>query len=309
MTETIVTRSIDILLVDDCDLYFDLLDAVMTDWGLDHQMHYSANATDALAYLHHEGEYSDAPRPDLILLDLTMPGIDGHELLGRIKRDRELRAIPVVILSTSSDQEDIRRAYSRFANGYLTKPFEVLDLKNSLGAMHSFWFDIVTSARDAHDVFIDRAQVSHIDPHTCPLRILYIEDNPLDAAALVNAAQRLGFPREVQCVDTGDIALRLLRCEPPWENAARPDLILLDMHLPGKSGLEVLREIRATEDADHRYQIIGFTSDTSRETVEAAYHGFVTAVIQKPRTEDDLTRTLSAIAHWSNVMERVGPRD
>lgn len=305
MNETIVTRSIDILLVDDCDLYFDLLDAVMTDWGLEHRMHYAASAPAALQFLNSEGSHHDAPRPDLILLDLSMPSIDGHELLGQIKHDPNLRSIPVVILSTSTNQDDIRRAYSRFANGYLTKPFEVMDLKNSLGAMHAFWFDIVTSTQDAGDLYLDRAQVTHIDPQSCAARILYVEDNPLDAAMLVETAQRLGFPHEVQCVETGEAALQFVRREPPFENAERPDLILLDMGLPDTSGLDVLSEIRETEDSNHRYQIIGFTADTSPETVESAYHGFITAMIQKPHSEDQLTRVLSAIAHWSNVMERV----
>ena len=209
-------------------------------------MFYAGSAPITLEFLRREGEHADAPRPDLILLDLSMPGIDGHELLGQIKHDRELRSIPVVILSTSTDQADIRRAYSLFASGYLTKPFDVIDLKKSIGAMHTFWFDIVTTTLDAGDLYLDRAQVTQIDPQSCPARILYVEDNPVDADLLVDTAQLLGFPHAVQCVDSGEAALQYVRRESPYEDAERPDLILLDMRLPGLSGLDVLREIRET---------------------------------------------------------------
>jgi CheY-like chemotaxis protein len=78
----------------------------------------------ALDYLHRRGEYADAPRPDLILLDLNLPRKDGHEVLAEIKGDDELRVIPVVVLTTSAAEEDILRSYELHANAYVTKPVD-----------------------------------------------------------------------------------------------------------------------------------------------------------------------------------------
>jgi len=79
---------------------------------------------EALSYLRREGDFADAPRPDLILLDLNLPRVDGREVLQVIKNDEDLRRIPVVVLTTSQADEDILRSYSLHANAYVTKPVD-----------------------------------------------------------------------------------------------------------------------------------------------------------------------------------------
>lgn len=81
-----------------------------------------ASGEEALAFLRRQGRYAGAPRPDLVLLDLNLPGLSGHEVLATIKSDPDLAAIPVVILSSSGAEEDIRRCYDAQANGYILKP-------------------------------------------------------------------------------------------------------------------------------------------------------------------------------------------
>ena len=86
----------------------------------------------ALAFLRREAEYADAPRPDLILLDLNLPRMDGHEVLANIKSDADLQRIPVVVLTTSDAEEDVLRSYDLHANAYVTKP---VDFERFLGVV------------------------------------------------------------------------------------------------------------------------------------------------------------------------------
>jgi len=110
------------------------------------------DGVEALAYLRHQGSYADAKTPDLILLDLNLPKKSGREVLAEIKEDEQLKSIPVVVLTTSADKEDIARAYSHHANCYVTKP---VDLEQFLRAVHSienFWLTFVRfPASGEHD--------------------------------------------------------------------------------------------------------------------------------------------------------------
>jgi len=82
------------------------------------------DGVDAMAYLRKEGQFADSPRPDLVLLDLNLPRMDGREVLAAMKSDPELRRIPVVVLTTSEAEEDVLRSYSLHANAYVTKPVD-----------------------------------------------------------------------------------------------------------------------------------------------------------------------------------------
>jgi CheY-like chemotaxis protein len=115
---------IEVLLVED-----DPGDVLMTQEAFDeHKVRNKLNVVqdgeEALAYLRREGKYAEATRPDLILLDLNLPRVDGREVLQVIKEDHDLRRIPVVVLTTSQADEDIMRSYSLHANAYVTKPVD-----------------------------------------------------------------------------------------------------------------------------------------------------------------------------------------
>src|SRR5689334_14843954 len=123
MSETPLTV-IDVLLVED-----DPGDALMTQEAFEHHkirntLHVVKDGVEALAFLRREGEFADAPRPGLILLDLNLPRKDGREVLAEVKADADLRHIPVVVLTTSDAEEDILRSYSLHANAYVTKPVD-----------------------------------------------------------------------------------------------------------------------------------------------------------------------------------------
>ncbi|MFF1464766.1 response regulator [Streptomyces sp. NPDC058330] len=123
---------IEVLLVED-----DPGDELMTreafeDNKIRNTLHVVRDGQEALDFLYRQGEHTDAPRPDLVLLDLNLPRYDGRQVLEKIKTDPELALIPVVVLTTSSAEEDILRSYKLHANAYVTKP---VDLEQFIGAV------------------------------------------------------------------------------------------------------------------------------------------------------------------------------
>ena len=98
---------------------------------------------EALTFLRRLGIYSDAPRPDLILLDLNLPRKDGRELLAEVKEDPDLRYIPIIVLTTSNAEQDVRRAYKLHANCYLTKPLDMDDFLKKVRSIEEFWLNVV----------------------------------------------------------------------------------------------------------------------------------------------------------------------
>jgi CheY-like chemotaxis protein len=101
------------------------------------------NGAEAMAFLHGEGKYADAPRPDLILLDLNLPKKDGYEVLAEIKQDSSLKRIPVVILTTSKAERDILETYYLHANCYITKPVDLEQFMTVVKSIETFWLDVV----------------------------------------------------------------------------------------------------------------------------------------------------------------------
>ena len=119
-----IMEPIDVLLVED-----DPGDTLMIREAFEHNkvrntLSCVTDGVEAMRFLHREGEYADAPRPDLVLLDLNLPRKDGREVLGEIKGDERLSTIPVVILTTSQAEEDVLRSYKLHANAYVTKPVD-----------------------------------------------------------------------------------------------------------------------------------------------------------------------------------------
>ncbi len=101
------------------------------------------DGVEAMAFLHKEGKYADAPRPTLIILDLNLPRKDGREVLAEIKRDPELRRIPVVVLTTSKAEEDINKSYDYHANCYITKPVDLDRFFAVVKGIEDFWLKMV----------------------------------------------------------------------------------------------------------------------------------------------------------------------
>jgi len=106
-----------------------------------HNLHVVGDGVEALQFLYRKGKYGDAPRPDIILLDLNLPKKDGREVLAEIKQDEDLKRIPVVVLTTSEAEEDILKVYNLHANCYVKKPSELDQFIKHMRAIQDFWFD------------------------------------------------------------------------------------------------------------------------------------------------------------------------
>ncbi len=137
-------RPIEILLVEDSSTDVMLTKAALKHAKMSNNLHVAKDGVEAMAFLRKEGQYKDAPRPDLILLDLNMPRKDGREVLTEVKADGSLKFIPVVVLTTSQAQEDIMKAYGLHANCYISKPVDFEQFTNVVRAIDNFWFTIVT---------------------------------------------------------------------------------------------------------------------------------------------------------------------
>jgi CheY-like chemotaxis protein len=103
------------------------------------RLHVANDGVEAMAFLKHEGRFVDAPRPDLILLDLNLPRMDGREVLAHIKENDSLKTIPTVILTTSESESDIARSYQLQANCYLTKPVQLDAFEALVKSINDFW--------------------------------------------------------------------------------------------------------------------------------------------------------------------------
>jgi chemotaxis family two-component system response regulator Rcp1 len=134
---------VDILLVEDNAGDVRLTQEVLKSSKVRNNLIVATNGQEALNCLRRQGKYSASPRPDLILLDLNLPVMDGREVLERIKDDSDLKRIPVVILTTSKAEEDILKTYDLHANCYVTKPVDLDQFVKVVRSLEDFWLAIV----------------------------------------------------------------------------------------------------------------------------------------------------------------------
>ena len=134
---------VEILMVEDNPADIRLTKEAFKDAKVLNNMHIVVDGEEAMAFLRREGNSPDAPRPDLILLDLNLPKKDGREVLAEIKKDPELKRIPVVILTTSEDEKDIFKAYDLHVNAYVKKPVDLNQFMKVVEAVEDFWLTVV----------------------------------------------------------------------------------------------------------------------------------------------------------------------
>lgn len=134
---------IEILLVEDNPADVRLTREALKDGKIINNLSVVGDGVEAMAFLRCQGKYKDAPRPDLILLDLNLPKKDGREVLAEIKTDEKLKSIPVVVLTISKADEDILKTYKLYANCYITKPVDLDQFINVTKSIEDFWLSIV----------------------------------------------------------------------------------------------------------------------------------------------------------------------
>ncbi len=137
-------KPVEILLVEDNPTDVLLAKKALAAAKIFNHLHVVGDGLEAMAFLCKQGQYIDAPRPNIILLDLNLPLKDGGQVLAELKADKDLRRIPVVVLSSSNQELDICRAYDLNANCYIVKPVNFRRFQDVLKAIDSFWFTIAT---------------------------------------------------------------------------------------------------------------------------------------------------------------------
>lgn len=139
-------QAIEVLLVED-----DPGDVLLTREAfadkINNRLHVVSDGVDAMAFLRNEGVYADVPTPDLVLLDLNLPRMDGREVLAAMKKDSQLRLIPVVVLTTSDSQEDVVSSYSLYANAYVSKPVDFERFIQVVRKIDDFFISVVRLPR------------------------------------------------------------------------------------------------------------------------------------------------------------------
>jgi len=144
MTTVIDERPVEILLVEDSPSDTDLTIEALREAKIRNHLSIAEDGVQALEFLRRQGKYADAPRPDLIMLDLNLPRKDGREVLAEIKADEKLRTIPVVVMTTSRAEQDVLQAYQHHANCYITKPVDFDKFLNVVRSIETFWLMVVT---------------------------------------------------------------------------------------------------------------------------------------------------------------------
>lgn len=138
-----LSQPIEILLIEDSPSDANLTIREFRRAEIANHLHWVEDGETAIDYLKQQGNYQDATRPDLILLDLNLPGLDGREVLAEIKADAVLKRIPVIVLTTSASEEDILRSYNLSANCYITKPIDIQQFIQVIQLINDFWMKAV----------------------------------------------------------------------------------------------------------------------------------------------------------------------
>jgi chemotaxis family two-component system response regulator Rcp1 len=144
-------RPIEILLVEDNPGDARLTEEALKEGKVRNNLHHVRDGVEAMRFLEREGENKDKPRPDLVLLDLNLPRKDGREVLADMRKNPELRTIPVVVLTTSEAEQDVVRTYELCANCYITKPVDLEKFMTIVRSIEDFWLTVVRlPSFDAH---------------------------------------------------------------------------------------------------------------------------------------------------------------
>jgi CheY-like chemotaxis protein len=132
-----------ILLVEDSPEDFETAERAFRRSGLKNPIIRCADGDEALELLFRRGRFADAPRPGVVLLDLNLPGTDGREVLAEIKADPQLKHIPVIVLTTSSDDRDVQACYKAGASSYIQKPVDLEGFMRAIERLNDYWFEVV----------------------------------------------------------------------------------------------------------------------------------------------------------------------
>lgn len=288
-------QAFDILLIEDNPADTLLVTQALAGGRLQIKAHSVRQPSEALAFLRSEDPFTDSPRPDVILLDLSSTSLHGHELIGEIKMDSDLRRIPLVVLTTSRNREDVQKCYDQGANCCIVRPPDWNDFERTLGKTMEFWLSQVTLPSER---FWAR------QPE--PVRILLIEDNPADAR-WVKEMLKEGDPEGVGFAVT---VAGTLQAGTEQMDSERYDAVLLDLSLPDGKGPDCLGRISTQAS---RVPILVLTGNKEDAIAKSAMRQGAQDFLVKGQCDaKSLTR---AVQHaidrsgWRNYMDKLAHHD
>lgn len=271
---------IEILLIEDNASDVRLTQEALRECRIPHRLSVVVDGQDALTFMERKEPYQDAPWPDLILLDLNIPSVDGRDLLARFKKHEQWSTIPVIALTTSTSDRDIRASYRNHVNCYIVKPKGFNAYIEMIHCIEDFWLTLARLPRS-------------LDPHASPVRhILLVDDNPGDARLTQEAVDKSLLNTRLSVVVDGPRALRFL--EVASDTGDLPELILLDLDLSGMPGLALLEFIKKESRWQH-IAIVVLTNSRDPADMAACYALDVNCFVNKP----------SAVVPYVDLVQRV----
>ena len=287
MSEQDSTNYIEILLVEDNQADVVLTKRALKTGKVLHNLHVANDGEAALSFLH-DVEYGQAPRPDLILLDLNLPKVNGREVLAKIKSNEALASIPVVVLTTSKSDEDIMKTYELHGNSFITKP---VDWPQFMSVIQSIEEVLVhgceaAAARELRMFARDRA-----------LNVLLIEDNPGDAHLIKRLLTKSSSTKHVLDA-VNRLSAGIERCD-----QGSFDVVLLDLGLPDSQGFATVETMRAA--VPHVPIIVLTGLDDLELAVHAVREGAQDYLVKGAATVDTLERAMYYAIERKNLEEQL----
>jgi len=274
-----------VLLVDDNAAYVRMVEEAFRDSWADITLVVARDGQTALELLRQSGGYQKNPRPDLVLLDINMPKMNGHEVLAAIKADPVLCTIPTLILTTSLQDADILESYRLHANCYLAKPGNIDEFTSLVETIHDFWY-----WRRVKKMLLNGG-----DP--VPVTILLVEDSPGDVRLTLEAFRNVSTAISLHVASDGVEAMAFLLQQGVHAQSARPDLILLDLNLPRMDGREVLAKIKSSEDLK-TIPVLILTTSQSEADILMSYQLHANCYLTKPVQLDAFDNLVGSISDF-----------
>lgn len=259
--------------------------------GIIHPVRFVSDGAELLDYLYHRNAYTDpasSPMPGVILLDLNMPKKDGHEVLNEIKADPSLRKIPVVVMTTSSNNYDIAHSYELGANSFISKPMSFEGFVDVAQTVSKYWLQIVSTPTLSPERPVDS------------LTILIADDDPEDRMLIEEAFGESRLNNPLQFVEDGEELLDYLTHRGRFSDTTKypkPGLILLDLNMPKKDGREALEEIKA-DSVLCKIPVVVMTTSKAEEDIVHSYELGVSAFITKPVSFKGLVDVVKTIGRF-----------
>jgi CheY-like chemotaxis protein len=231
------------------------------------KLHMAYDGIEAMAFLGREGAHVNAPRPDLILLDLNMPKMDGREVLAHVKNNDSLKTIPTIVLTTSDAPNDITMSYELQANCCIKKPMLLEDFETLVRQLAGLWLTGPKSPPQNHSPRRSAGFGSLPPKARLSVDVLLVEDNAADVRLMHEAFLELDTSIKLHVAYDGIDAMAFLGRQGAHTDAPRPDLILLDLNMPKMDGREVLAHIKKDKSLKKIPIVVLTTSDSEADII------------------------------------------